>query len=89
MLVGGDFAEEAFGDVFCCGLGDARRGDIHDVKVWLDVANDAHVKPEVGATAGGEDGEGSPVVEDLRGFVAGGIDAVGFEEVHLRLFKIK
>ena len=82
MFVSGDFADEPLGDVLGGGLCDARRGDIHDVEIWLDVADDPHVEPEVRTTAGGKNCKGCPVVEIFWSFIAGGIDVISLEEVH-------
>ena len=83
MFVRVDFSNETLSDVFGGGFFNPWRTDEHDVEVRLDVADGAHVFPEVGATARGEDSVGGPLVEGIRGFVTGGEDVIGLEEVHL------
>lgn len=52
VFVGRDFAEKSAGDVLRGGFFDSRRADEEGVKVGLDVADDTHVFPEVGAATG-------------------------------------
>lgn len=77
-----DFREQVTGDVLGSGFLDSWWADEHGVEVWLDVANYAHVFPEVGTAASGKNGESRPGVELVWSFVARGIGLVGGEEVH-------